>query len=42
VIDRWALPPLAASFGPFKVIASDAKKLAIMRLDAPGGEKAIK
>jgi 4-amino-4-deoxy-L-arabinose transferase-like glycosyltransferase len=42
VIDRWALPPLAASFGPLKVIASDAKKLAIMRLDASRGEKAIK
>jgi 4-amino-4-deoxy-L-arabinose transferase-like glycosyltransferase len=35
VIDRWALPPLAGSLGPFKVIASDAKKLAIMRLGAP-------
>jgi hypothetical protein len=33
VIDRWALPPLEESLGAFKVIASDSKKLAIMRVD---------
>lgn len=31
IIDRWALPPLRKSLGAFKVIASDSKKLAIMR-----------
>ena len=33
VIDRWALPPLAGSLWPFKVIASDEKKLAITHPD---------
>jgi hypothetical protein len=31
VIDRTALAPVANSLGPFDVISSDAKKLAIMR-----------
>jgi 4-amino-4-deoxy-L-arabinose transferase-like glycosyltransferase len=31
VIDRWALPPLQQALGPYQVIASDAKKLAIIR-----------
>jgi 4-amino-4-deoxy-L-arabinose transferase-like glycosyltransferase len=31
IIDRWALPPLRQSLGDFKVIASDSKKLAIIR-----------
>jgi hypothetical protein len=31
IVDRSALPPIAASLGPYTVIASDQKKLAIMR-----------
>jgi hypothetical protein len=31
IIDRWALPPLRKSLGAFKVVASDSKKLAIIR-----------
>jgi 4-amino-4-deoxy-L-arabinose transferase-like glycosyltransferase len=30
IIDRWALPPIQSALGPYRVIASDAKKLAIM------------
>jgi hypothetical protein len=39
VIDRRALPPLEQSLGTFKVIASDSKKLALVRVDqsARGG-----
>jgi 4-amino-4-deoxy-L-arabinose transferase-like glycosyltransferase len=33
VIDRRALPPLEQSLGTFKVIASDSKKLALVRVD---------
>jgi hypothetical protein len=31
VIDRWALPPLQQVLAPYQVIASDGKKLAIIR-----------
>ena len=31
IIDRWALPPLLNRLGRYQVIASDTKKLAIMR-----------
>jgi 4-amino-4-deoxy-L-arabinose transferase-like glycosyltransferase len=34
IIDRWALPPIQSALGPYRVIASDAKKLAIMPLRA--------
>lgn len=34
VIDRWALAPLQPSLGPYRVVASDAKKLAIVPLRA--------
>jgi hypothetical protein len=36
IVDRSAMPPIAASLGPYTVIASDQKKLAITRALEPG------
>jgi hypothetical protein len=37
VIDRWALPPLRQVLAPYQVIASDGKKLAIIRAKSNAG-----